>query len=133
MPTIEEMTAWSSDDIVAAISVSLPPGVQFDYGYDRDAGTWFIRFWQVKDSKKEVLYEDWGWEQRITYLNGYGWVWARQRPPPPSISPWKPRQREVTPQAVQRRAHARVPDPEDLDPNEIKAVYDRYREQPKKR
>jgi hypothetical protein len=133
LPTIEEMTAWTPDDIVAAIHVSKPPGTQFDCGFDQNAGTWFVRFWTELNGRKNVLFEDQGFEQRITYLNGYGWIWARQRPKPPSTSPWQARRGEVQPNVVQRRTRATAKDPEDLDPEEIQAVYDRYREQPKKR
>lgn len=131
MPTIEEMTAWAPREIEAAIRSNLPPGVSFSCGHDRGSGVWFVRFWQEHEGKQVTLYEDFGFEQRITYFNGYGWVWARQKPKTASTSPWKPRDREVTPNV--RTAKTRSPLPDDLDPAEVKAVYERFREQPKKR
>lgn len=131
MPTLEEMTGWSVLEIEAAIRSSLPPEVRFECGFDREAGVWFVRFWQEREGQKVVLFQEWGIEQRLTYFNGYGWLWARQKPPPPKHSPWKPRQHEVLPQI--RVGKTRTPDPEDLNPDEIKAVYDAFREHPKKR
>lgn len=145
MATIEEMMGWTPQEIEAAIRSSLPPGVQFDCGFDQAAGTWFVRFW--REQKKEagaervVLYEDWGIEQRITYFNAYGWVWARQRPKPPAHSPWVRHQDKVNPQSVRKAAQTvqqrvpfvRAPDPADLDPKEIQSVYADLREHLKKR
>ena len=133
MPTVEEMTAWTCEEIETAIRVALPPGIQFDCGYDREAGTWFVCFWrQQPDGKKYILFQDWGFEQRITYFNGYGWVWARQQPKPPVHSPWQPRRQEVAPPRVHPQVST-APDPEDLNPDEIQAVYADFRGHPKKR
>ena len=140
MPTLEEMTAWNCDEIEAEIRVTLPPGVEFDCGFDKEAGTWFVRFWRLQpDGTKNVLFQDWGFEQRITYFNGYGWVWARQQPKPPVYSPWRPRRQEVMPQrAPSKTAHVTVSreavaDPDDLVPEKIEAVYADLRGHPKKR
>lgn len=132
-PTLEEMTGWTPTEIEAAIRKIKPQGVNFECGIDREAGAWFVQFWQDNQGKKNILFEDWGFEQRIVYFNAYGWAWARQRGPTQRTSPWTRRQGEVTPQVVQRKAKASsIPDPADLDPNQIRAVYDRFREEPKK-
>ena len=124
MPTLEEMTAWSAEEIEGAIRCSLPAGFYFECGLDQEAGAWFARFWRPSESQRTVLYQDWGIDQRLTYFNAYGWLWAQKQPKPPAHSLWA-RRREVTRETVQQRAFrgVRVPDPPDLDPEQIEAVY----------
>lgn len=130
MHTLEEMTTWTVDDVANAIRQGLPSGLVFDCGFDVAAGTWYVRFWRQQDDQKRVLFEDWGFEQRITYLNAFGWLWSQKQPAPPAHSPWQ-RRGEVTVAQVQRKAH-NIPDPADLDPNEVQAVYANLRGHPKK-
>lgn len=130
MPTLEEMTTWTVADIDAAIRRALPADLFYDRGFDPAAGTWFTRFWRLQDGQKQTLYEDWGFEQRIAYFNAYGWLWAQQQPAPSVHSPWKPRG-DVTATQVQRKAR-NIPDPADLDPNEVESVYAGLRGHPKK-
>lgn len=120
MPTLEEMTVWTPDDIEAEIRQILPKGLSFECGFDKEAGTWFTHFWHMQNGQKVTDYQDWGWEQRITYFNAYGWVWVRMTPPPSAGSPWV-RRREAVP--VPPSKVPQTPDPADLDPNEIRAVY----------
>lgn len=134
MPTLEEMTAWSVEEIEGAIRAELPDSLRLECGRDVGLGAWFIRFWQKQTDPPELLYQDWGVDQRLTYFNGYGWLWARQRPQPPAHSPWV-RRREITLPVVRRTALSKAipPDPEDLDPNAVEAVYADLRGHPKKR
>lgn len=130
MHTLEEMTTWTVEDVDAAIKQGLTEGLFFDRGFDPQAGTWFARFWRLQDGQKRTLYEDWGFEQRITYLNAYGWLWAQKQPVPSAHSPWRPRG-DVTVAQVQRKAR-NIPDPADLDPKEVQSVYAGHRGHPKR-
>jgi hypothetical protein len=121
MPTFEELRCWTPDEIETAIRLGVPHDIQFACGLDREAGAWFVRFWREDaEGKKTILFEDWGFEQRITYLNAYGWMWVRQQPKPSPVSPWA-RRGEVP--IARRKKPPQVPDPEDLNPEEVLAVY----------
>lgn len=128
LPTLEEMTAWTAEDIEAAIRQTLPQGTAFECGFDRQAGQWFVRVLRLVDGATQVAFEDSGIDRRITYFNAYGWIWARQQPKPSPNSPWV-RRREVTRDSVQQTVakRTRVPDPADVDPEEIAAVYAAWR------
>jgi hypothetical protein len=134
MPTLEEMAAWSADEIEGAVRSELPDNLRLECGYDAGAGAWYIQFWQQGANPPNLLYQDWGFDQRLTYFNGYGWLWAQKRPKPPAHSPWV-RRREITLPIVQHTAGVRVvpPDPEDLEPSAVEAVYADLRGHPQKR
>lgn len=122
MLSIEEMSAWSVDEIALEIRAKLPDAMAFQSGFDSEAGVWVVRFVELGEKGERVSFEDWGPELRLLHLNAYGWLWQKTRPSPPASSPWV-RRREVTHEAVRRTAKEMVADPGDLDPSEIQAVY----------
>lgn len=141
MPTLEEMTAWTAEDIRAEILVALPKGLHFGKKADQESGFWVVEFWRVdpETGTKAVLWTETGADERIMLFNAYGWLWMQKRPKVPDHSPWKARQQELTPGALRERArqqavrgevaseNRKVRDPEDLDPKEVQTVYERAR------
>ena len=137
MATLEEMTAWSLDEIEAEIVAALPPGLHFELKPD-ESGFWSVSFWRVSDTTKDkqVVWDDVGPDQRIMLFNAYGWLWLRQQPKPPEHSPWQPDRLEITSRVAKSmsrrilieggvgRGPSRGSDPEDLDPLEVLAVYE---------
>lgn len=129
MLSLEEMTAWTNDDIVAQITVMTPKGVTFRHGFDDEDRFWYVRFERFDEAQQErvVVWRDFGPDERLTLFNAFGWIWVRQQPMPPKDSPWSPYRRDLRRQPVVGRATTRghsVPDPEDLDPEEVQAVYE---------
>lgn len=126
MLTIEEMSAWTADDVQDQIRGMTPVGLVFSTGLEN--GVWFARF--SDSATNDTLWEDFGIDRRILLFNAYGWVWMRQvwtrhKSPSTNDTPWV-RRREIT-AAVATRQGNHIPDPEDLDPDEVAAVYNRPR------
>lgn len=123
MLTIEEMSAWTADDVLDQIQGRVPEGLTFFTGLEN--GVWFVRFTR-HDNLNEVVWEDFGIDRRILLFNAYGWIWMLQKQP--SLhSPWV-RRREITAASATRRANfGDIPDPEDLNPDEVAAVYNKVR------
>lgn len=129
MLSVEEMTAWTNDDILVQIETLKPKGTFFRCVFNEEERFWHARFERFDEAqrKRVVLWEEFGPDERLTLFNAFGWIWARQQPLPPKDSPWSPHRRDLRQQAVRGRAttpgHS-VPDPEDLDPEEVQAVYE---------
>ncbi len=120
MHSLEEMTAWTAEDAQAAILASLPEGWSF---IPKTVSGWAVA--QFTDENGKVVWEDHSADVRLLFFNAYGWLHLREHKP---RSPaWKLRTKEVDlyrpTQPGQVYPHVPVPDPEDLDPEEVKAVY----------
>jgi hypothetical protein len=121
--SIEEMTAWTTEELLEEVLRVTPEGLTFKY--DRKDG-WFIA--QVTNSDAEVLWSDSHADPRILFFNAFGWLKLRHHKP--QNPAWTPRTREVNPAAYVPRAStpsANVPDPPDLDPTEVSSVYTQRR------
>ena len=124
---LEEMTAWSLDEIVGAIYTLVPKPWVFEHWQDDD----YVFHARVKvKSSEQSLWEDTHADERLLLFNAYGWLWARNQPKLPPDDPWV-RRRELTSSAVSRMALG-IPDPEDLQPDEIKSVYEQHRKPPRR-
>lgn len=126
MLSVEEMSAWSLDEIQGEIRRLLPKDHQFRAGWDPEVLCWhtcFERFGEEPDPV--VVWEDWNSDERVSLLNAFGQLWAKQQPQLPPDSPWHRRQ-ELTAEHVRQKA-LELADPEDLDPDEIKSVYESVR------
>lgn len=125
MRPFEEMTTWSVEEIESAIQASLKGAFRFQSGWDHEAGVWVTRFLKSNEKGEDtVAFEDWGPDRRILAFNALGWLWEQTRPPPPKGSPWL--RRHETPRVWNPRPNYRgagAPDPADLNPDEIDAVY----------
>ena len=120
MPTLEEVSAWSLEEILAAIQALLPKGTQVQSL--PNAGGWTVRI----DTAGTVVLEGTGADQRLTALNIYGQLWVKSLPKPSEFSPWV-RRRELTGAQVTRKVVHNISDPEDLDPSEVNSVYEPFR------
>jgi len=129
MLTLEEMTVWTCEDIAVQVNMLKAKDLFFHFEFDKDSQFWHVKFerFDEKQKKRVVVWEDRGVDQKVTLFNAFGWVWARTQATPPKDSPWRPRRQELTRRMVTNQVAAQghsVPDPEDLDPEEIRAVYE---------
>ena len=129
MFTFEEINSWEAPEIVRQIESRLEPGWRFVC--EPDMGMWAARIEQPDDDgEAKVLWEDESPDQRLVLFNAFGWVWARHQPQRAADSPWR-RRRDLTRKSVTQGVSAsstsypEVPDPEDLDPSEVLAVYEK--------
>ena len=115
----EEMVTWDLPEVLLHIHKSLPEGWQYTRGGGPGCHTASIQ--------DESGIEVWGAseplpDERLISLEALGWLYSRQHE---IRDPKWVRRREVTPSLVAGRLGlpgVSVPDPEDLDPDEIQAV-----------
>ena len=124
-PTLEEMQTWSLDEIKTNISAYLPEGTVFKCAWSDGQGQW--RGWFERAD--EVVWDQWGLDQRLLLLDAFGWCWMQRQPPRHPDSPWAARQGRVPMEAVRGRAFDGR-EPEDLDPKEVLSVYEAHRKKP---
>ena len=119
MPTLEEVSKWSVEQIRTAVYANLPPGWTFDLQPHPD-------YWRAA-YKSEDGTEVWAeahWNIQFALLAAYGWMWMRSQPatghpawrvqPPRVLVP-------VSPSGGQK-----IPEREDLDPAYLASVYARH-------
>lgn len=120
MPTLTEMTAWSDEETLAEIQAALPPGWAFKC--PNDDGYWVPA---ITDEQGVQVWGEPFADLRTALLSAFMWLWTRGQPENPR---WT-RRRELHPHAVAGAfglPHVAVPDPPDLDPAEVQAVYDDF-------
>ena len=118
------MTTWTSDDIRAQIRASLPDG--WTLSESRQEG-WFHA--AINDLENTPQWEDAQADVRILLFNGYGWLTMRQQKT--KHPAWRPHPKQLRLPGNVQGSFGRptiIPDPEDLDPKEIEAVYSKRRE-----
>jgi hypothetical protein len=116
-PSFEEMAHWTVDDINAQILLALPKGWKFDLQTHPD-------HWRAA-YKTETGDEVWAEEHyalRILLMSAFGWLWQQKNPA--RVHPaWNPNpSRPLAPVRRSEPQHT-IPDPEDLNPENIRAVY----------
>ncbi len=118
MISIQEMTAWTSRDIEAAIHVALPRGWRFSL--ESEQGVVVTTY---TDEEGRVVWMREGIDARLGLFDAFGWLQRRQQPLVSGV--WKPRSGEVRRPRLGSASLPGVPiaDPLDLDPAEIDAVY----------
>jgi len=120
VPSLDELVNLSTEDIRAAVAAELPAGWKF---HAEPVNGW--AYARLEDAEGTLLWEDCLADPRLVFLNAYGWLVSRSTEPKHPV--WRRRTHEVNPQQyTPRPAETRwepVPDPEDLDPAEVQAVY----------
>lgn len=107
--SLEELTAWSLEELTAEVKARLPEGQELILGPNRVA---------IK-GLDSILWEESGLDVRVLLYSAYAFLTGL--PDPSDASPWVRRQ----PRNVVRRPlpDQSIPDPGDLDPEEIESVY----------
>lgn len=129
--TDEMPIGWDVDRTLDEIQALLPPGWAFRFE-PHLRGFWVAEFY---DKSKALLWEDANPAANLLLFDAYGWIKERVQPrkTPGPGSNWV-RRRELTVQQVSAEAlqRSRLPDPPDLDPNEVASVYDSHRHKPRR-
>lgn len=111
--------SWTEARTKDEIASLLPEGWKFYFGHN-PGGYWESKF---TDETGVIVWDDSFPAPNVLLLTAYGWI-ALRRTPRTTTGAWAPRRdrtlAEVNAEALRR---ARVPDPEDLDPMEVAAVY----------
>lgn len=90
---------------------------------------------EFSDTQGVVLWQDHNPAANIILFNAYGWLREKVAPiPKPRAGSNWIRRRELTLQAVNAEAlrQSRTPDPADVDPAEVAAVYESHRHKPRR-
>jgi hypothetical protein len=121
LPTAEEISAWSIDEALAEIQALLPKD-SYVTSVPNSDGYWVVMVERPTPDGPVVDMSESNLDRRIATLNLFGQVWLKNAPQPPPGSPWV-RRNELTREVVTRRVAQNIPDPEDLNPSEVEAVY----------
>lgn len=125
MPDYAEITAWSLEEARAQANGALPEGWEIRTG--QDEGHLWIQVVRPDEKVEWVVeWDSFHFDERTLYLNAFCWLWFREQPRP-SRSVWAPRRGELTRKNVTQRILSSVADPEDLDPAEVRTVYEEAR------
>lgn len=124
MTTLEEVSTWSLDEIRAGIASKLPEGWVFEEKA-RPGGAVGVRIYRLSPEGTPVVeWQDIHIDSKYLLLGAFGFLWLRNIPRNPD-SPWI-RRSNPTREAMTRRVnafHCTTPDPPDVDPEEVQAVY----------
>jgi hypothetical protein len=115
MPTLEEVSKWSVEQIRVQIHAILPPGWVFDLQPFPDH--WKAAF-RTEDGTE--VWAEAHWNLQYILLGAYGWLWLR-REPPKGHPAWR-----VQPPRVLVPVHPggqQGQNLEDLDPQYLASVY----------
>ncbi len=119
MFTAAEISFWGPDEALHELKAHIPIG-------------WKLTIRDEEGYSVAELYDELGnraWfssspDIKLLYLNGLGWLMTRNHKP--GHPAWKPRDHEVT-MRVPNPTTSHIPDPADLDPAEVSAVYRKRR------
>jgi len=119
MPSYVEITTWSLEEIRAEVVAAIPEGWCIEQGKNDGDGY----FWICLLRSGVIEWENFQFDERVLLLDAFCWLWLRKQPQPmPGTSVWGRRRGELSQKFVTQRALA-IPDPDDLNPVEVQAVY----------
>lgn len=118
MFSLEEMASWTLEEVRHQIKELLPKGHKFGVRQLEGDEGWEAHY---EDAEGNVLWRRSGLDERVLLLDAFGWLFVQQRSRPAPGSPWNKRP-PVAQQPIEHRP-VEIPDPEDLDPAEVLAVY----------
>jgi hypothetical protein len=119
MPTLEEVSKWSVQQLHTGIHANLPPGWLFDIQQLPEA----VRV-SYKDAEGTEVWTESHWNVKFALLAAYGWMWMRQQPPSGHPA-WRVQpSRQLVP--IHPTNGQKLPERDDLDPAHLQAVYARH-------
>lgn len=118
MPSLEQISAWTIPEIIEEIRKLLPEGHVLVEGIREG---WHAATIQHGSPEPHVLWSATHADRKHVLLNAFGWLWLRGQKSRHPV--WKPR--NWAPMRRRPMTASRIPDPPDLDPAEIRAVYER--------
>lgn len=121
MVPIQEMMAWTADDAHEEIVSALPPGVSFDV--QRDHGLWTSSLRNAEDI--DIWASTPSADLRIALIEAYVWLHIGNKEP--TGPHWGRRTQDPIQVTAKVGSSADIPDPDDLNPSEIEALYSKPR------
>jgi hypothetical protein len=116
MPTLDEMSTWTVDEINAQILKLVPASLKFELETHPD-------HWRASyKTENGVVWSEDHYALRILLLSAY--MWLHQRLHPVRVHPaWRPSPSRPLVPVHPSGGSPPVPDPSDLDPAHIASVY----------
>lgn len=112
--TAAEISLWGPEEAEFAVRQSVPSGWELAVRVEDG-----LAVSEIRDSQGVVVWFGSNWDLKLLYLDALGWLMIRNHKP---LHPaWRPRQRDL-PLSVPSYA-SDEPEPLDLDPDEVAAVY----------
>ena len=114
MINIEEASTWTTEEVLEKLQEAIPPSWKFEHA--------LVENWchaAIMDGEGEILWSGENVDPRVLFLEALGWYLVKDHKP--TNPAWRPRDREVPlhrPTTLET-----IPDPGDLDPDEVAAVY----------
>jgi hypothetical protein len=118
MHSLEEIAGWSLEEIRREILKLLPKDHRLIFGPGTDEDTLSVH---IETPEGKLLWRREGFEERTLLLDAFGWLWTQKRPAPGLGTPWA-QKRFPKLQHVPFKTSG-IPDPADVDPEEVLAVY----------
>lgn len=119
MASPEEMSAWSIEETKAEIQALMPKG--WTLLTLQAEGYWKVTVHRLGENLESVLeIEESSVDLKIALLNVYGPLYLKTLPA--GSSHWQ-RWGELTEKRPSRKPSKDLPDPEDLDPQEVEQLY----------
>ena len=119
MHSLTEISTWTYEDAEAALQVALPAGWNFNYAQDQDHTGLYEG--AIRDAAGVEQWRGMLPDLRLLLLDAYGFLSLRGYQGA-TTGLWAVRRQELTSSIVQKRA-LEIPDPDDLVPTEIEALY----------
>jgi len=126
MYELEEMSAWTPDEVLVKIRENIPSGWGFHYGISTE-DNWVYAI--VKDSEGVELFSETQGDPKILFLDLLGWLMLRgQKAQHPA---WQRRSGEVNPNKRETRQpkSSTEPEPADLDPVEVAEFFKKHEDE----
>lgn len=115
MFSIEEATAWTAEEALNRLEQVIPTSWVLDFSEDEDG--WFQA--SLTDGEGQVQWSGEHADPKLLALDALGWFRLRTHQTQSPV--WKPREHEVS--LHRPPVSETTPDPPDLDPDEVEAVY----------
>ena len=116
MHSLAEITTWTYEDAEVALQVILP--AEWSFNYERPE---LVFEGVIRDDNGDLQWRGLSSDLRLLLLDAYVWCALRGQPVN-TTGVWAVRKQELTTQMVQKLA-LEIPDPGDLVPEEIEALY----------
>lgn len=117
----DETLSWTDAQLEFAIARNMPNGTEFVC--EGVPGGWSARIERLEPDGLRIVHAVESIDRRMVLYDVYGYLWLRGRPAPRKGSIWDPTTPRPTRAAVTQLVHERLEDPEDLNPEEVAAVY----------
>jgi hypothetical protein len=117
----DETIAWTDAQIEFEIARQIPDDSEFVCEWQENV--WAARVEHRVDGEVQVSLSSVHVDRRMALYDIYGLLWLQGQPRPSGPSAWDPATPRPTVASVSGYVQSRIADPEDLDPEEVAAVY----------